>query len=63
MEEIIESIINGQRRQALDQLIRSQYVLQDLFIELLNINRPSEILTMYNIAVNYGYLTFKDELC
>lgn len=63
MEEIIESIINGQRRQALEQLIESKYLLSDLFVELLNLNMPREILTMYNVAVNYGYITFKENSC
>lgn len=61
MEEIIESIINGQRTQALEQLIDSDYQLQDLFIELLNLNMPREILTMYNIALHYGYIKFGDK--
>jgi len=58
MEQIIESIINGQRRQALEQLINSEYLLEDLFEELVEQNMVPEILVMYRIAVNQGYLTF-----
>lgn len=60
MEQIIESIINGQRKQALQQLIDSQYLLEDLFEELLFHQMPHEIITMYRIAVNQDYLTFKE---
>ena len=38
MEEIIESIINGQRKQALEQLLESSYLLEDLFEELYKIS-------------------------
>ena len=60
MEQIIGSIINGQRKQALQQLSDSQYLLEDLFEELLELNMPHEIITMYRIAVNQDYLTFKE---
>lgn len=58
MHEIINSILNGQRKQALEQLTQSQFTLEDLFEELLEQNMPSEIITMYRIAVSQGYLTF-----
>ena len=60
MHEIINSILNGQRKQALEQLIDSEYLLEDLFGELLEKNMPNEIITIYRIAVNQGYLTFKE---
>lgn len=60
MEEIIDSIINGQRKQALQQLIDSQYTLEDLFERLLDSDMDKELLTMYRVAVNTGYITFKD---
>ena len=60
MEQIIESILVGQRIQALEQLISSQYLLEDLFEELLELGIPKEIITMYRVAVNQGYLTFKE---
>ena len=58
MEEIIESIINGQRKQALEQLMDSAYLLEDLFEELLNQNMPNEIIAMYRVAVRVGYIKF-----
>ena len=58
MEGIIESIINGQRKQALEQLIDSAYLLEDLFEELLNQNMQREIITMYRVAVRVGYIKF-----
>ena len=57
MEEIIESI-NGQRKQALEQLMDSAYLLEDLFEELLNQNMQSEISTIYRVAVRVGYIKF-----
>ena len=62
MEQIIESILVGQRIQALEQLISSQYLLEDLFEELLELGIPKEIITMYRVAVNQDYLTFKEAL-
>ena len=58
MEEIIESIINGQRKQALEQLMESSYLLEDLFEELLSQNMPNEIITMYRVAVRVNYIKF-----
>lgn len=58
MEDIIESIINGQRKQALKQLQASPFLLDDLFEELLNLGMCEEIITMYRIAVSQGYITF-----
>ena len=58
MEAIIESIINGQRKQALELLIESGYVLEDLFEELLTLNMAEEIITMYRIAINKDYIRF-----
>ena len=56
--EIIESIMNGQRKQALEQLMESSYLLEDLFDELLNQNMPNEIIAMYRVAVRVGYIKF-----
>ena len=58
MEEIIESIMNGQRKQALEQLMESSYLLEDLFEELLSQNMPNEIITMYRVAARVGYIKF-----
>jgi hypothetical protein len=60
MEQILESIINGQHKQALQQLVNSQYTLDDLFEFLLEENRPEKILTMYRVAVSTECITFKD---
>ena len=59
MDEIIESIRNGQRKQALEQLLQSPHLLEDLFEQLLEEDMPKEIIAMYRIAINLGYLTFK----
>ena len=60
LETIVESITNGQRRQALEQLLDSKYLLEDLFEYLLELNQPQEIITMYRVAVNTNYITFGD---
>ena len=60
MDEIIESIRNGQRKQALEQLFQSPYLLDDLFERLLEESMAKEILSMYRIAVQMGYITFKE---
>ncbi len=60
MDEIIESIHNGQRKQALEQLLQSPYLLDDLFERLLKEDMAKEIISMYHIAVSQGYLTFKE---
>lgn len=60
MDEIIESIRNGQRIQALEQLLQSSYLLEDLFERLLEEGMAKEIIVMYRIAVNTGYITFKE---
>ncbi len=60
MEDIINSIINGQRKQALEQLIDSPYLLEDLFKELLSQDMANEIITMYRIAISNEYIIFKD---
>ena len=58
MEEIINSIINGQRKQALEQLKDSSYLLDDLFEALLDADMAKEIITMYRVALNNDYITF-----
>ena len=60
MDEIIESIHNGQRKQALEQLLQSQYLLEDLFERLSEEGMAKELITMYRVAVNQSYLTFKE---
>ena len=58
MKEIIESIMNGQRKQALEQLMESSYLLEDLFEELLSQNIAYEIITMYRVALRVNYIKF-----
>ena len=60
MDEIIESIRNGQRKQALEQLLQSSYLLEDLFERLLEEGMAKEIIVMYRIALNQGYIHFKE---
>ena len=60
MDEIIDSIYNGQRKQALEQLINSQYLLEDLFERLLEEGMYKDIVSIYKIAVHMGYITFKE---
>lgn len=60
MNDIIESIRNGQRKQALEQLFQSPYLLDDLFECLLREDMAKEIIAMYRIAVSTGYITFKE---
>ena len=57
LDTIIESIINGQRKQALDQLCDSAHLLEDLFELLLEKQMPEEIIRMYRVAVNSGYIS------
>ena len=58
LDTIIESIINGQRKQAFDQLCDSRYLLEDLFERLLEEQMPKEIICMFRVAVNSGYISF-----
>lgn len=58
LEYIIDSIINGQRKQAIKQLSESGYLLDDLFEELLSQDMEKEIILMYRVAVNTGYISF-----
>lgn len=52
MEEILESIINGQRKQAIQQIQESRYLLEDIFEEL----DKEEIIRLYRVAISMGYL-------
>lgn len=59
MNDIIESIRNGQRKQAFEQLLDSPYLLEDLFQQLLKEDMAKEIIIMYRIAIHNNYLTFR----
>jgi len=56
MNEIIESIDNGQRKQAIDQLKESPYCFDDLLEELLRMEQCDEMVKMYRVAVNVNYI-------
>ena len=58
MDVVIESIRNGQHKQALEQLLDSSYFLEDLFERLLKEDMAKEIITMYRIAIRNKYLIF-----
>ena len=59
MEEIIESIINGQRKQAIEQLKESSHGLDDLFEELISLDMVDETVKMLRVAINSKYLIIK----
>ena len=59
MQEIIKSIINGQRRQAIEQLKESSYGLDDLFEELIGLDMADETVKMLRVAINVQYLIVK----
>jgi len=63
LDDIIESIINGQRKQAIEQLKESPYTLDDLFEEILDQNiEAKEIIRMYRVALSVGYITTGDTI-
>ena len=61
MDEILESILNGQRRQALKQLEDSNYTMRDLFDELESRGDYHEICVMFTIAQINDYIQVKGE--
>ena len=58
LDTIIESVINGQRKQAIAQLCDSRYLLYDLFERLLEEQMPEEIMRILRVAINSGYISF-----
>ena len=56
MEEVLMSIVNGGRKQALVQLYRNGFTFEDLIMELLAKGDNHEVLVMYKIAINHDYL-------
>ena len=56
MEEIIESILNGQRRQALKQLAESGLEFIELIEELNSVGDYEEVARMFRVALRVGYL-------
>ena len=59
MDEIIESIINGQRKQAIEQLKENSLGLDDLFEELISLNMEDETVKMLRVAINVKYIIVK----
>lgn len=56
MNEIIESIINGQRKQAIEQLKESPFRMADLMEELQDAEMQDEIIKIYRVALHTGYI-------
>jgi hypothetical protein len=61
MNEILDSIGNGQRKQALTQLDDSTYTMRELFDELETRRDYHEILVMFSIAQSQDYIKVKGE--
>ncbi len=59
MEEVINSIYNGMRVQALEQLYTAGFNFEDLIIELIECSEYKEIKVMYVIALHNDYITEK----
>jgi hypothetical protein len=57
MNEIIESIRNGQRKQAIEQLKESSVLFTDLIEELVEQDMIDEIPKIIRIAQTAGYIT------
>ena len=58
MDEIIESIENGQRIQALKQLVESPYGLSDLLEELNGLSMYDEIIRMVRVSENIDFIEY-----
>ncbi len=61
LETIYESIVNGQRRQALDQLENSDLVFQDLLEHLEDMGEIHEMVVMFRVAQNNNFILVKGE--
>jgi len=59
MNEILESIANGQRKQAIEQLKESDFGLDDLFEALVLDGLGLECVVVYRVAVSVGYIEVK----
>jgi hypothetical protein len=53
MDEILNSIANGQWRQAIEQIKESRIDIEDTYKEL----SKEDIISLHKVAVNTGYLT------
>ena len=56
MDEIIDSICNGQRKQALEQLRDSDYYFEDLLRRLLEDGVYDDVQIMFQLAISTGHL-------
>ena len=52
MDAIIESLRNGQRKQALAQLIEGSYHLEHLFKRPIEEGMVEDIIPMYKVAIS-----------
>ena len=58
MEEIVESIYNGQRRQALKQIAESDYIFEDCLKYIAENISCEEAIVMVHIAISQNYISF-----
>jgi len=58
MEEIVESIHNGQRRQALKQIAASDYIFEDCLKYIAEAISCEEAMVMLHVAINQNYISF-----
>ena len=58
MEEIVESIRNGQRRQALKQIADSNYIFEDCLKYIAEIISCEEAVVIIHIAIRQDYISF-----
>ena len=58
MEEIVESIRNGQRRQALKQIADSNYIFEDCLKYIAENINCEEAVVMVHIAISQNYISF-----
>jgi len=61
MDEILESIENGQRKQAFEQMKDNNISLEEVLHELKNYGDMDEMITMIKIAFSTGYITSEFE--
>ena len=63
LEEILESITNGLRKQALKQMVEAGIDFEDMIEAVANDDYLGikEVVTMTKIAVSIGYISFNNE--
>lgn len=60
-DEIMESIENGQRRQALRQISESNWDFVDFLAHLEMNGKFYEVINMLRVAENSGYISYNPE--